>query len=737
MESKDLLDSHDFLNYRRLNDMFSTVYNLFYHISGIEVYHNIPAGKRRRRSANKVLYTIDSSSTPRVNSIANRKDAYSIFDTIELHGEGFSATPSENNVRFNDFVCAVITSSFQVITCKMDANQSIEMHIYHELSFSVHGLGNGLVNIQSEIDKSVLFVPSIDAVSPLSGSFYGGAVLELTGAGLDLSTVVIRVGDTNCELVESNFTLRKCKVPAMANPNDENSIQVNLTICHTKDAFGECPYENVGFKYDYRKSESLSVTAVQPPEISQSGAELSVVISGFSGGIITDLKDVQLHHNDQIVTCVIDVDKSDITSNPGTIVCLVNGTVSAGTYDVFVIHKQYGNAKSTSSVVSKKVLSAVTPSAGSLHGGLKVRIDGNGFPKTLSALSITIGNGECKIVGEYGSNGEVYCITPANSAGSADVKISVDEQDADFPALSFVYEETKTPKVNSVAPQNGKLGDTIVLTGENFSGGTITIDVGGKDCPVTGVTSSTTVSCIVPELPSGTLNIIVTREDLGISNANIAFVNSLLVDSVTSLESGFGGGKVITIAGKGFGSDTEIKICNSQCLLGTSDYSAIECIVPTYDAYTAGIGSHQCDLKLTNNDQSIVHTSKFVYKESLTPSITDVTPHRSGTGGGVTLTITGTDFSSDSNTVRVVIDDVPCVVSTASMTQIVCVTGKTNKTNMEASVVVTIDGKGDAIPEQGKDAFEYIDVWSSPHSWGGNSPPEEGKWNFDTVLFFK
>ena len=42
---------------------------------------------------------------------------------------------------------------------------------------------------------------------------------------------------------------------------------------------------------------------------------------------------------------------------------------------------------------------------------------------------------------------------------------------------------------------------------------------------------------------------------------------------------------------------------------------------------------------------------------------------------------------------------------------------------MQAPVIVTLGSAGAAI---GSSQFQYIDLWSSPWTWGGLPPPEEG-----------
>ena len=66
---------------------------------------------------------------------------------------------------------------------------------------------------------------------------------------------------------------------------------------------------------------------------------------------------------------------------------------------------------------------------------------------------------------------------------------------------------------------------------------------------------------------------------------------------------------------------------------------------------------------------------------------------------------------------------VPCSVQSTSATSIVCYTGAYSQTTTQALVIVNVASDGNAI---GSVSFQYIDLWSSPWTWGGGAPPEEG-----------
>lgn len=73
--------------------------------------------------------------------------------------------------------------------------------------------------------------------------------------------------------------------------------------------------------------------------------------------------------------------------------------------------------------------------------------------------------------------------------------------------------------------------------------------------------------------------------------------------------------------------------------------------------------------------------------------------------------------------VTVSIAGVPCDVQSISSTTITCFTGSYAQTAVQAPVLVNLVNGGNAL---GSVQYQYIDLWSSPWTWGGAAPPEEG-----------
>ena len=56
-------------------------------------------------------------------------------------------------------------------------------------------------------------------------------------------------------------------------------------------------------------------------------------------------------------------------------------------------------------------------------------------------------------------------------------------------------------------------------------------------------------------------------------------------------------------------------------------------------------------------------------------------------------------------------------------TSITCYTGSYSQTTVQAPVLVNLVNGGNAV---GTVQFRYVDLWSSPWTWGGSPPPDEG-----------
>jgi hypothetical protein len=266
-----------------------------------------------------------------------------------------------------------------------------------------------------------------------------------------------------------------------------------------------------------------------------------------------------------------------------------------------------------------------------------------------------------------------------------------------------------------VSPSSGS-GGTVTISGSGFGLTNASVRVGAAECSVTSQTD-TQVVCELAAGAAGSFPVVVRRSGTGDSNSDVAYMFSLVVDSLSQSEGSIGGGLALTVLGQGFSSDTSVRVCGKECKVLESDLGRLVCQLPAAEVKNS---DSSCALVVSEN--GLAETRSFVYKLSLTPVLTRVSPARGGTGGGTRLTIEGSGFADEG--VRVSIGGSECEVESVSSAQIVCRTGAYGLSSAVLDVQVETEGRGVAL---GTVRFEYVDLWTSRFTWGGLEPPGEGE----------
>ncbi len=144
-------------------------------------------------------------------------------------------------------------------------------------------------------------------------------------------------------------------------------------------------------------------------------------------------------------------------------------------------------------------------------------------------------------------------VAPAHAAG----KVSIVAQGPGFSdiTLANAYEYIAPPSATSIAPASGYVtgGDTVTITGSNFSSGS-TVTIGGSAATVTSQTA-TTITVTTPVHNAGSYDVVVT-DTLGQSSTlTSAFTyreTPPVVTSITPSRGPVSGGQTVTIQGQSF-----------------------------------------------------------------------------------------------------------------------------------------------------------------------------------------
>ena len=170
------------------------------------------------------------------------------------------------------------------------------------------------------------------------------------------------------------------------------------------------------------------------------------------------------------------------SANETTVKCQIGDFVS-GLHPVSFRILTLGTADTTGLFLNYTInIEAVSPSSGSLGGGVEIVINGTGFAdcgdaNDTTTMRVYVGGKECEVV--ECSFAVIRCIVPAlNSSGAGTVVVEVEGGGrAEF--FSFTYSDALTPQLHSIEPESGSAGGgtRVVLNGTGFPSDTSQIKV--------------------------------------------------------------------------------------------------------------------------------------------------------------------------------------------------------------------------------------------------------------------
>ena len=289
-----------------------------------------------------------SSATPVVNTIDVTSPS-----AIAIEGTGFSTTLTDNIVLIGDVPCHVKSATTTRLVCEAGLNP------VGTYSFEVGVLGQGLATMNA--DTTISFSFNAVSASPTTGSTGGGNKILVTGTGFGSSTTVT-VDGNDCKVVGVSYFAISCIVP----PSDTSSNkQVDIVV----NDISHVSTLSDAYLYDY--DNTPVVDSIEPNVLSVGGGEL-ITITGTSLPVVSNVK-------------FGDYDVSIISSDASTLV-IRSPAAQPGIYDLKLLLETSGYARVTQKVEYKLYVSSFTPNIGSINGGSKVTIYGDGFDRFVTSL---------------------------------------------------------------------------------------------------------------------------------------------------------------------------------------------------------------------------------------------------------------------------------------------------------------------------------------------------------------
>ncbi|KAA0710209.1 Fibrocystin-L Polycystic kidney and hepatic disease 1-like protein 1 [Triplophysa tibetana] len=574
--------------------------------------------------------------------------------------------------------------------------------------------------------------PTVENITPNHGTSHDIITIQGSGFSNIACANEVKVGGHLCRIISSTSTDINCKLsPDLGTPvgtplpitmrvnNLGTAIMTMLkeydrrfVVLPVVDSVSPSVGSTTGFTrlfisgsgFVNASSVTPVVSSVSPDSVT--GNSTTVVVTGSGFG--SNKADLKVSADDIIL---------EVTQITDNIITLLVGALPAGEHALWLVVMSKGLSTGLFNLTSTPQ-ATIQPTSGSIAGGTPLLIEGNGF--VVDYTTVMFDYLPCQILEV--TPDRVKCLTPPHTEG--EVLVNIWMYDVEYPQQSFYYTVEQTPDIISVSPATGPVGTQITISGSGFGtdAALVSVEIDAVGCNVTSITD-TQLMCTVGEHAGGTFPVLLYHQVKGHALSQSVFSYELLLTGVTPNEGSYAGGAVVAIRGSGFDpNSTRILICDRECNvdLKTSTSNQLYCEVP----HNNGNETEQvCMVSVTNGNDTVSITTGYTYRSSLTPVITDVTPRRGGTAGGTRLTITGSGFSTNTDQVNVTIAGSVCDVQSANETKIICVTNDQPK-SQETKVRVLIGNRG--IARMDRADFFYIDVWSSPYTWGGLSPPEEG-----------
>jgi IPT/TIG domain len=372
--------------------------------------------------------------------------------------------------------------------------------------------------------------PSVNSVSPNSGSTVGGTPVTITGTNF-LAGATVTFGGINA-----------------TNVAVVNSTTVTVTTPAGSTGAATVAVTNPGGQ---NASLANAFTYIAPPTVS-SITPSSGPVAGGTGVTITGigfLAGATVTIGGTAATKVVVVNSTTITATTPA------GSVGAATVTV-TNSGQSGSLANGFTYIGQPTVSSVSPNSGSTLGGTVVTIKGTNF-----AVGATVTFGGTSATNVIVVNSTMITVTtPARSSGT--VSVTVTNVGAQTSTLTNGFTYVVQPTVTSVSPNSGPVagGTAVTITGTNFAtGAAVTFGVTAATNVV--VANSTTITATTPAGSIGAVPVtVMVNGQSGSLTSAFTYIGQPTVTSVSPNNGPTAGGIAVTITGTNFATGATVTL---------------------------------------------------------------------------------------------------------------------------------------------------------------------------------
>ncbi|XP_066572050.1 PKHD1 like 1, tandem duplicate 1 isoform X2 [Amia ocellicauda] len=638
-----------------------------------------------------------AAKTPVVSDVSPTEGSNALGTILTITGSGFGS--GNASVLVGDTECAIIQMNSTWITCTV-GNASAGTYPV-SLSFAELGLALNVNAFNFTYQMGVL------NISPSSGSIAGGTVLTVSGYAFS-QDIMIRIGLKMCAVVSASFNELKCRTP----PGSAGTVTMALKMGETE--------VSVNDPFTYDESKTPLITEISSRTTNVMG-NMSISIGGSNFQDQTSSSSVSIGSE----TCEILEWSSNI------ITCSLP-KLPPGLYNIFVQVGNWGyaavGAGVNASIEYILKVTDVSPLQGSLYGGTKVIVTGLGFSAQAEDNTVTFGNYPCSITSASETqlecvthlNENLYIITnqgihPAYGVGYAwspsSMQVSVGDtvqwqwqapylvkglgyrvfsvsnpSDTTYDGIGFTSGDIKTDlgvfRYRFTVPgvyyySSGFLDNTNTRSMQGVvqvqpvqpNSGRFQLTVGNISAPTDVQPMMPTVTeCI--STPPNCSQFLEAEGDFSFyfSDCYSPTITVISPSSGTVYD-------VIQIKGMGFSNTScanEVKIGEYPCIVINSTMTEINCNLSPDNGM--GVGVAELVSVQVNNLGTAINSivKEFSRRFVLLPVIDSISPDTGATTGQTRVTIHGSGFSGQADSIAVTVAKQPCSIVSITYTAITC-----------------------------------------------------------------
>jgi hypothetical protein len=581
----------------------------------VDVTVTTPSGTSSAVSADHYTYTNVSGPVPAVSGVSPATGSTAGGQAVTITGTGFTGATA---VKFGTTAAAFTIVSDTTLTATAPAGSAGTVDVTVTTN-------NGTSPTSPPADQFTWLgtpAPSITSLSPGNGTTAGGTSVTITGTNFSGATAVLFGGVAAASFTVNSGTSITATSPALP------AGSVGVTVTTPSGA---------------SNASTFTVTAASAPTVSGLGTTTGTTAGGTSVTITGT--------NFTGATAVYfgGVRASSFTVNSATSITAVSPPQSAGTYDITVAAYAGTSALSSAdrfayTVASVASVSGLGTTTGSTAGGTSVTITGSNFTGATAVMFGLVPAASFTVV----SGTQITAVSPPQAAGTVDIIVTTYAgTSAAGSSDRFTYTAAAVPSVTSLGTGSGTTagGTSVTVTGSGFTGATA-VSFGAVAAASFTVVSDTQITAVSPPQAAGTVDVTVTTF-AGTSAAGPAdhftytAASAPSVGAVTPSSGSAAGGDTITVTGSGFTGATGVSFGGTPA--GWFTVLSDTALLAASPAGSAGT----LDVTVTTfaGTSATVSADHYTYSAVTAPSVTSLNPSTAGTGGGTSVTISGSGFT--------------------------------------------------------------------------------------------